>query len=95
MRLANAPRLPFDFQGFTNNVAGYIEEIEALADDMRDKTATDNQDIREGVYGIILDPTKSFGPPLPKNLKFPHFNFAPLKNALARLEGSADALSKP
>ena len=90
LRLANAPRLPFDFQGFTNNVAGYIEEIEALADDMRDKTATDNQDIREGVYGIILDPTKSFGPPLPKP-EIPHFNFAPLKNALARLEGSADA----
>ena len=90
MRLANAPRLPFDFQGFADNVAGYIEEIEALADGMRDKTATDNQDIHEGVYGIILDPTKSFGPPLPKP-EVPYFNFAPLKNALARLEDSADA----
>lgn len=90
LRLANAPRLPFDFQGFTDNVASYIDEIEALADGMRDKTATDNQDIREGVYGIILDPTKSFGPPLPKP-EVPHFNFAPLKNALARLKNSADA----
>ena len=90
LRLANAPRLPFDFQGFTDNVASYIDEIEALADGMRDKTATDNQDIREGIYGIILDPTKSFGPPLPKP-EVPHFNFAPLKNALARLKNSADA----
>ena len=90
LRLANAPRLPFDFQGFADNVARYIEEIEALADGMRDKTATDNQDIHEGVYGIILNPTKSFGPPLPKP-EVPYFNFAPLKNALARLEDSADA----
>lgn len=88
LRLANAPRLPFDFQGFTDNVAGYIEEIETLAQDMREKTATDNQDIRDGVYGIILDPTESFGPPLPKP-SVPHFNFAPLKNALASLEDSA------
>jgi len=93
LRLANAPRLPFDFQGFTDNVAGYIEEIEALADGMRDKTAADNQDIRDGVYGIILDPTKSFGPPLPKP-EVPHFNFAPLKNALARLQDSADAYQR-
>lgn len=90
MRLANAPRLPFDFQGFTNNVAGYIEEIESLAETMREQTATDNKDISDGVYGIVLDPTKSFGPPLPKPA-VPHFNFAPLKNALASLEDSADA----
>lgn len=90
LRLANASRLPFDFQGFTDNVAGYIDEIETLAEDMREKTATDNQDIREGVYGIVLDPTKSFGPPLAKP-DVPHFNFAPLKNALGGLEDSAAA----
>ncbi len=90
MRLANAPRLPFDFQGFADNVAGYIEEIEALADSMREKTATDNRDIRDGVYGIVLDPMQSFGPPIPKP-EVPFFNFAPLKNALAALEESADA----
>ena len=90
LRLANAPRLPFDFQGFTDNVAGYIEEIETLADDMREKTATDNFDIDSGVYGLVLDPTKTFGPPIPKPA-VPYFNFAPLKNALARLEDSADA----
>lgn len=88
LRLANAPRLPFDFQGFTDNVAGYIQEIETLADTMRESTATDNQDLRDGVYGIVLDPSKSFGPPIPKP-PVPHFNFAPLKNALGELENAA------
>ncbi len=90
LRLANAPRLPFDFQGFADNVAGYIDEIETLAKNMREQTATDNKDIREGVYDIVLDPTKSFGPPLPKP-PVPYFNFAPLQNALTKLEDSAAA----
>lgn len=88
LRLANAPRLPFDFQGFSDNVASYISEIETLADDMRQKTKTDNDNIRDGVYGIILDPEKTFGPPLEK-APLPYFNFAPLKNALTKLESAA------
>jgi len=90
LRLANAQRLPFDFQSFTDNVAGYIEEIETLADSMREDTASENQDIRDGVYAVILDPTKSFGPPIAKP-PVPHFNFAPLRNALTRLEDAATA----
>ncbi len=88
LRLANAPRLPIDFQGFSDNVAAYIDEIETLAEDMRQQTETDNQNIKDGVYGIILDPTKSFGPPLAK-AEVPYFNFAPLKNALTELESAA------
>ncbi len=90
LRLANAPRLPFDFQGFADNVATYVDEIETLAESMREQTATDNKDILEGVYGLILDPTKSFGPPTAKP-PVPYFNFAPLQNALAHLEESASA----
>lgn len=90
LRLANAQRLPFDFQSFTDNVAGYIEEIETLADTMREDTASENQDLRDGVYAVILDPTKSFGPPIAKP-PVPHFNFAPLRNALTRLEDAATA----
>lgn len=90
LRLANAQRLPFDFQSFTDNVAGYIEEIEMLADTMREDTASENQDLRDGVYAVILDPTKSFGPPIAKP-PVPHFNFAPLRNALTRLEEAATA----
>lgn len=89
LRLANAPRLPFDFRGFADNVTGYVEEIETLAAEMREKTEADNEDIRSGAYEMVLDPSKSFGPPLVKP-PVPFFNFAPLHNALAHLEGAAE-----
>ena len=89
LRLANAPRLPFEFKGFTDNVSVYISEIETLADDMRTNTEETNQNITDGIYDLILDPTKSFGPPAAQ-AQVPFFNFAPLKNALARLESAAE-----
>ena len=89
LRLANAPRLPFEFKGFTDNVSVYISEIETLADDMRTNTEETNQNITDGIYDLILDPTKSFGPPAVQT-QVPFFNFAPLKNALARLESAAE-----
>ena len=89
LRLANAPRLPFEFKGFTDNISVYISEIETLADDMRTNTEETNQNITDGIYDLILDPTKSFGPPAVQT-QVPFFNFAPLKNALARLESAAE-----
>jgi len=89
LRLANAPRLPFEFKGFTDNVSVYISEIETLADDMRTNTDETNQNITDGIYDLILDPTKSFGPPTAQ-AQVPFFNFAPLKNALAQLESAAE-----
>ena len=89
LRLANAPRLPFEFKGFTDNVSVYISEIETLADNMRTNTEETNQNITDGIYDLILDPTKSFGPPTAQ-AQVPFFNFAPLKNALTRLESAAE-----
>lgn len=89
LRLANAPRLPFEFTGFGDNVASYISEIETLADTMRSETEATNQNIADGVYDLVLDLTKSLGPPIAK-LQVPFFNFAPLKNALARLQQAAE-----
>ena len=89
LRLANAPRLPFEFKGFTDNVSVYISEIETLADNMRTNTEETNQNITDGIYDLIMDPTKSFGPPAAQ-AQVPFFNFAPLKNALARLESAAE-----
>ena len=90
LRLANAPRLPFEFMGLADNVASYVAEIEKLADDMRDTTAKTNQLIADGVYAVALNPNKKLGPPAEKT-PVPHFNFAPLKNALSRLEAAAMA----
>jgi N-acetylated-alpha-linked acidic dipeptidase len=88
LRLANAPRLPFEFIGFADNISLYVSELEELADNMRSQTAKTNQLIEDGIYAAALDPNKTLGPPVARE-PVPHFSFAPLKNALLRLEQAA------
>ena len=89
LRLANAPRLPFEFKGLADNIALYVGELEELADSMRDETEKENQLIDDGTYAAAINPYKSIAVPAKKEL-VPHFNFAPLKNALHRLQKAAD-----
>ncbi len=88
LRLANAPRLPFEYRGFADNVALYVTELEELADSMRTKTERQNRMIEDGTFAAALDPRKALGPPPAKD-PVPYFNFAPLKNALDRLQQAA------
>jgi N-acetylated-alpha-linked acidic dipeptidase len=88
LRLANALRLPFEFTGFADNISLYVTELEELADLMRRETALSNRLLENGAYAAALDPTKSLGPPAHAE-PVPHFNFAPLKNALMRLQEAA------
>jgi N-acetylated-alpha-linked acidic dipeptidase len=88
LRLANAQRLPFEFTGFADNVALYVDELEELAANMRSETELNNQLIEDGIYAAALDPTKSLGAPTRKE-PVPHFNLAPLRNALERLQAAA------
>ncbi len=90
MRLAYAPRLPFEFTALADNISLYIDQIEELADNMREETLATNARIETGVYDLALDPTRSLGPPMRKP-EDPYFNFAPLKNALAELESEASS----
>ena len=90
LRLANAPRLPFEFHGFADNIDLYISELEELADNMRKETDDTNKLIAAGVYEAALDPTRTLGPPTAK-AAVPYFSFAPLKNALQRIEAAAAA----
>lgn len=89
LRLANAPRLPFEFTGLSNNIAMYVDEIEQLADNMRASTEETNAQIAAGLYDLALDPSKTLIAPSSKP-EVPYFSFAPLKNALARLEKAAE-----
>lgn len=88
LRLANAGRLPFDFSGFADNIALYVDELEELAEGMRKSTEENNRLVEDGTYAAALDPNKSLGPPAVK-APVPYFNFAPLRNALERLESAA------
>ena len=89
LRLANAPRLPFEFKGLADNIALYVGELEALADSMREEAENNNRLLDDGTYAAAINPYKSIGVPARKD-PVPHFNFAPLKNALDRLQQAAD-----
>ena len=89
LRLANAPRLPFEFKGFADNIALYVGELEELANSMREETDETNRLLDDGTYAAAINPYKSIGVPAWKE-PVPHFNFAPLKNALERLQQAAD-----
>lgn len=93
LRLANAPRLPFEFTAFADNVALYVSEIEELARTMREETERTNRLLEEGAYALALDPKKELGPPK-REPPVPYFNFAPLKNALDRLTEAAEAYDR-
>lgn len=93
LRLANAPRLPFKFVGFADNVSMYVEELQDLANSMRKETLLNNELIEDGTYAAALDRYKALAPPK-KQAAVPHFDFAPLLNASTRLEIAAKAFDK-
>ena len=63
LRLANASRLPFEYLGVADNIALYIQELEELADNMRDEIEENNQRLSDGTFTAALDQTKKLGPP--------------------------------
>jgi N-acetylated-alpha-linked acidic dipeptidase len=59
-----------------------------LADTMRDETRVANEQINNGMLLAVQDPTRKFVVPKPKD-EVPFLNFAPLQNAVAKLNESA------
>ena len=88
LRLANADVLPFEFTNFADTVAVYVNEITKLTENMREETAAMNQMISSGMFQATQDPTEKLVVPKPKT-DVPFLNFAPLQNALAKLQESA------
>jgi N-acetylated-alpha-linked acidic dipeptidase len=88
LRLANADVLPFEFTNFADTVSVYVREVTSLTDAMREETKTMNQMLSSGMIQAVQDPTETFNLPKPKE-NVPYLNFAPLQNALAKLQESA------
>jgi N-acetylated-alpha-linked acidic dipeptidase len=93
LRLANAEALPFDPVPLAETVAGYADEVRKLADDLRAETEEENRRVRERLYVLAADPQIPFVAPREKEA-VPFLSFAPLQNAVARLERSARAYQK-
>jgi N-acetylated-alpha-linked acidic dipeptidase len=88
LRLADADRLPFEFTDFSDTVNMYANVVMKLADTMRDDTRSANEIISNGMLSAVQDPTKTFVMPRTKD-PVPFLNFAPLQNAVSRLNESA------
>ncbi|HEV2719214.1 MAG TPA: transferrin receptor-like dimerization domain-containing protein, partial [Thermoanaerobaculia bacterium] len=88
LRLANADVLPFEFTTFADTMSRYLDELTKLADTTRRDIDEKNRLIRENVYVVAADPTKTYVPPKPEP-PAPYLNFAPLQNAVARLQRAA------
>ncbi len=93
LRLANADVLPFEFMNFADTVGVYVKEIMTLADTMREETKQMNQMISDGTLKAAQDPKEIFVMPKTKS-DVPFLNFAPLQNALAKLQESAKNYQK-
>jgi N-acetylated-alpha-linked acidic dipeptidase len=93
LRLANADVLPFRFTNLAHHVSEYADEVMQLATTMREETARHNELVSDNAFVVAADPTETYVPPAPKEA-VPFINFAPLQNAVARLEESASLYDK-
>jgi len=91
LRLANAEVLPFRFAPLVENLTKYVEEIEALAKTKREHAEKIGRQLDAGLYSLVLDSRKSLAPPAAET-PVPHFNFAPLHNALTALAATATSV---
>jgi N-acetylated-alpha-linked acidic dipeptidase len=88
LRLANADVLPFEFTTFADTLKRYLDELTRLADRARAETEERNRLVRDKVYDLADDPTRPLVAPKMQE-PVPYFNFAPLQNAVAKVQRSA------
>jgi len=80
--------LPFEFSNFAETVSQYVSEVTKLTDSMRNETRQMNQIINNGMLAAAQDPTEKYVMPKTRD-EVPFLNFAPLQNAMAKLNESA------
>lgn len=87
LRFAEADTLPLSFDSLADTLARYVREVTRLADDTREEIAEKNRRVGDKTFEAVADPTETFVVPK-SEAPAPHLNFAPLQNALARVEES-------
>ncbi len=93
LRAADADLLPGQQADFAKSVAGYNTELQKLVESLRAKSHELTQLLDEGAYDQAADPLKPRAPPS-RPADVPFLSFAPLDNAIGRLESSAAAFDK-
>ncbi|HMM68632.1 MAG TPA: transferrin receptor-like dimerization domain-containing protein [Dokdonella sp.] len=90
LRAANADVLPLRFGDFADTVARYVDEVHKLADSERERSIALGKLHDNDAFRLAADPTRTSLPP-PREDEVPYIDFAPLDNALVRLQRSAKA----
>ncbi len=90
LRLAQADLVPLDFAPFAAALRGYAKEVEDLADRSRQEAEHRNRDLDGGVYTAFFTPHETRVAP-PRLDPVPHLNFAPLQNAVDRVDKAVAA----
>lgn len=93
MRMADADVLPIDFNTFYKTVNGYVAEVKTLLDNERSETETENKMIKEKLFDLAKDPTKTYNAP-PLKGTVPFLNFSSLENAMAQLKVASEEYEK-
>jgi N-acetylated-alpha-linked acidic dipeptidase len=89
MRLADADVIPFDYNGMTETIGRYVDELEKLAKKKHYDAVERDRELDEGMFTATADPRKKSVPP-PREQVGPYLNFAPLHNGLEALRASTD-----
>jgi N-acetylated-alpha-linked acidic dipeptidase len=90
LRMADADVPLARYGDFADTVSRYVDQVKKLADTKREAADTQAKLLAAGAYRLTDDPTKTSGPPTALR-SVPHFNMAPLENALDHLKRSAKA----
>lgn len=93
LRMADAEVLPFDFTRLQKTISGYVKELTASADQLRENTKIENELVQSNAYQLAADPTKPAKLPMVK-AEIPYLDFSALQNALAAFEKSAKHLNE-
>jgi N-acetylated-alpha-linked acidic dipeptidase len=93
MRLADADLLPFEFGDFADDVQMYVKEVKKFATQQQAEVTERNRQVDEGAFTAAADPKEKYVPPAKEEVP-PFINFAPLDNAVEKLNRSAGEYQK-
>jgi N-acetylated-alpha-linked acidic dipeptidase len=88
LRLADSNVPLVRYGDFADTVATYLDEVKKLADSKRDAADAQAKMLAADAFRLSDDPTKTRGNPAALK-PVPHFDFAPLENAVDHLKKSA------
>ena len=90
LRVADADVLPLQFGGLADTLQGYQKELHQLADDRRRNAEDLAKLLDQRAFALASDPHRPVQPP-DREPQVPYLDFAPLDNALVRLQQVASA----